>query len=102
MRGELLVRIFSSAQDDVAQAECGRKRAAVWAGDLDARTQLSRSSHVSFRTVRWERPVGPLRRNRRLSSRVTCQLDHHYLNEEVISLKDRPITTESLARYIYE
>jgi len=30
------------------------------------------------------------------------ELDHRYLNEDVIGLKDRPITTESLARYIYE
>src|SRR6266404_5181157 len=33
---------------------------------------------------------------------LRAELDHHYLNEEVIGLKDRPITTESLARYIYE
>jgi 6-pyruvoyltetrahydropterin/6-carboxytetrahydropterin synthase len=31
-----------------------------------------------------------------------AELDHRYLNEEVVGLKDRPITTESLARYIYE
>jgi 6-pyruvoyltetrahydropterin/6-carboxytetrahydropterin synthase len=31
-----------------------------------------------------------------------AELDHRYLNEEVAGLKDRPITTESLARYIYE
>jgi 6-pyruvoyltetrahydropterin/6-carboxytetrahydropterin synthase len=30
------------------------------------------------------------------------ELDHRYLNEEVIGLKKRPITTESVARYIYE
>ena len=30
------------------------------------------------------------------------ELDHRYLNEDVIGLKDRPVTTESLARYIYE
>jgi len=33
---------------------------------------------------------------------LRIELDHRYLNEEVIGLKDRPITTESLARYIYE
>src|SRR5437870_6556046 len=33
---------------------------------------------------------------------LRSELDHHYLNEEVIGLKDRPITTESLAGYIYE
>jgi len=30
------------------------------------------------------------------------ELDHRYLNEDVVGLKDRPITTESLAGYIYE
>src|SRR5437762_3535137 len=30
------------------------------------------------------------------------ELDHRYLNEEVAGLKNRPITTESLAGYIYE
>jgi 6-pyruvoyltetrahydropterin/6-carboxytetrahydropterin synthase len=30
------------------------------------------------------------------------ELDHRYLNEEVAGLKSRPITTESLAGYIYE
>ena len=29
-------------------------------------------------------------------------LDHQFLNQEVAGLKDRPITTESLAGYIYE
>ncbi len=33
---------------------------------------------------------------------LRAEFDHRYLNEEVIGLKDRPITTESLARYIYE
>jgi len=33
---------------------------------------------------------------------LRTELDHRYLNEEVLVLKDRPITTESLARYIYE
>ncbi len=62
---------FSAARRTMSPAaEHGRKRAAVWAGDFNARTQLSRSSHVSGGTVRWERAVGPLRYNRRLSSRV--------------------------------
>jgi 6-pyruvoyltetrahydropterin/6-carboxytetrahydropterin synthase len=30
------------------------------------------------------------------------ELDHHYLNEQVAGLKNRPITTESLADYIYQ
>jgi 6-pyruvoyltetrahydropterin/6-carboxytetrahydropterin synthase len=33
---------------------------------------------------------------------LRSELDHRYLNEEVVGLKERPITTESLAEYIYE
>ncbi|HJW37110.1 MAG TPA: 6-carboxytetrahydropterin synthase, partial [Candidatus Udaeobacter sp.] len=33
---------------------------------------------------------------------LRAELDHRYLNEEVVGLKERPITTESLARYIYQ
>jgi 6-pyruvoyltetrahydropterin/6-carboxytetrahydropterin synthase len=33
---------------------------------------------------------------------LRAELDHRYLNADVIGLKGRPITTESLARYIYE
>jgi 6-pyruvoyltetrahydropterin/6-carboxytetrahydropterin synthase len=33
---------------------------------------------------------------------LSSELDHRYLNQEVAGLQDRPITTESLTRYIYE
>jgi 6-pyruvoyltetrahydropterin/6-carboxytetrahydropterin synthase len=33
---------------------------------------------------------------------LRSELDHRYLNEEVVGLRDRPITTESLAKYIFE
>jgi 6-pyruvoyltetrahydropterin/6-carboxytetrahydropterin synthase len=33
---------------------------------------------------------------------LRAEMDHRYLNEEVIGLKERPITTESLAEYIFE
>jgi len=33
---------------------------------------------------------------------LSSELDHRYLNREVTGLQDRPITTESLTRYIYE
>ena len=33
---------------------------------------------------------------------LRIELDHRYLNGDVVGLKDRPITTESLATYIYE
>jgi len=31
-----------------------------------------------------------------------AELDHRFLNKEVAAMKDRPVTTESLAGYIYE
>ena len=33
---------------------------------------------------------------------LRTELDHRYLNKDVIGVKDRPMTTESLARYMYE
>lgn len=33
---------------------------------------------------------------------LRTELDHRYLNKDVIGLKDRPMTTESLAQYLYE
>jgi len=33
---------------------------------------------------------------------LRTELDHRYLNKDVIGLKDRPMTTECLARYMYE
>jgi len=33
---------------------------------------------------------------------LRAELDHRYLNSDVAALRDRPITTESLAEYIYE
>ena len=33
---------------------------------------------------------------------LRAELDHRFLNEDVVGLHDRPITTESLAKYIHE
>jgi 6-pyruvoyltetrahydropterin/6-carboxytetrahydropterin synthase len=33
---------------------------------------------------------------------LRSELDHRFLNKEVVGLQDRPTTTESLAKYIYE
>ena len=59
---------------------------------------------LTFRSERADRK-GPLIRHDEIETCVRAlqaELDHRYLNEEVIGLKKRPITTESLARYIYE
>ena len=61
-------------------------------------------ARLTFRTARLEAET-PLVRydavNACLDS-LRSELDHRYLNQEVAELKDRPITTESLAGYIYE
>jgi 6-pyruvoyltetrahydropterin/6-carboxytetrahydropterin synthase len=58
-------------------------------------------------TFRAERPdaKGPLIRYDSIDACLNAlhnELDHRYLNEEVVGLKNRPITTESLAAYIRE
>jgi 6-pyruvoyltetrahydropterin/6-carboxytetrahydropterin synthase len=61
-------------------------------------------ARMTFRVERFD-PKAPLIRYDAIDSCVRAfrtELDHRYLNEEVIGLKDRPITTESLARYLYE
>ncbi len=61
-------------------------------------------ARLTFRTARLETET-PLVRydaiNACLDS-LCSELDHRYLNQEVAELKDRPITTERLAGYIYE
>jgi|SRR5882724_1968117 len=59
---------------------------------------------LTFRAEHFDRKV-PLIRFDAIDSCIRAlrtELDHRYLNEEVIGLKDRPITTETLATYIYE
>jgi len=61
-------------------------------------------ARLTFRTERCD-GKGPLVRFDAIDACVRAlrsELDHRYLNEEVIGLKNRPITTESLAGYIYE
>src|SRR5215211_7206554 len=58
---------------------------------------------LTFRTEQLD-PDRPLVRYDEIETcvrAVRTELDHQYLNE-VIGLKERPITTESLAEYIYE
>src|SRR5436190_13739242 len=61
-------------------------------------------ARLTFRII-WLDAVTPLVRydaiNACLGS-LRSELDHRYLNQEIAQLKDRPITTESLAGYIYE
>jgi len=53
-------------------------------------------------TVRGIRPLdhyGPLRR---INEKLREELDHRNLNEEVPALRNQPMTTETLARYLFE
>ena len=59
---------------------------------------------LSFRAEKL-RPRTPIARYDDLHTCIDSlrtELDHRYLNKDVAALKDRPITTESLAEYIYE
>jgi 6-pyruvoyltetrahydropterin/6-carboxytetrahydropterin synthase len=61
-------------------------------------------ARLTFRSERLDEE-GPLVRYDAIDACLCTlrnELDHRYLNEEVAGLKDRPITTESLARYIHE
>ena len=61
-------------------------------------------ARLTFRTERCD-GKGPLVRFDAIDASVRAlrsELDHQHLNEEVIGLKNRPVTTESLAGYIYE
>jgi len=53
LRSELLVRILSGAQNDVAAPQPGGKRQVVWAGYCSAWTQLSLPAHISSRTTQF-------------------------------------------------
>src|SRR5256885_10511464 len=56
-------------------------------------------------TFRKEKTDGPIVQQQHLDAGIDSlriELDHRHLNEEVPGLKDRPITTESLAGYIRE
>jgi 6-pyruvoyltetrahydropterin/6-carboxytetrahydropterin synthase len=59
-------------------------------------------ARLTFGSEQFQEPLG------RYDAIDTCiralrtELDHRYLNKDVIGLKDRPMTTESLARYMYE
>jgi len=56
-------------------------------------------------TFRKEKADGPIVQQRDLDACVKSlheEFDHRHLNEEVPGLKDRPVTTESLAAYIRE
>jgi 6-pyruvoyltetrahydropterin/6-carboxytetrahydropterin synthase len=58
-------------------------------------------------TVRTETKLGeaPLARHDKIDKCIRslrAELDHRYLNKDVSELKNRPMTTESLAGYIYE
>ena len=61
-------------------------------------------ARLTFRTEKL-RSEAPLVRHAAVKTCLRAlhdELDHRYLNEDVVGLKDRPITTESLAGYIYE
>jgi 6-pyruvoyltetrahydropterin/6-carboxytetrahydropterin synthase len=61
-------------------------------------------ARLTFRTPKLsdESPLVPYDKIASCMNSLRAELDHRYLNKDVSNLKDRPITTESLADYIYE
>jgi 6-pyruvoyltetrahydropterin/6-carboxytetrahydropterin synthase len=62
-------------------------------------------SRLTFRAENFSGQKAPLVRYDVINTCLRAlheELDHRYLNEEVVGLKDRPMTTESLAEYICE
>lgn len=61
-------------------------------------------ARLTFRSPKLDRNTPLVRYDTiELCRRALCdELDHRYLNEDVIGLNDRPVTTESLAEYILE
>ena len=59
---------------------------------------------LTFRTEKFtgEMPVARFEEVDACLRSLHSELDHRYLNQEVAGLKDRPMTTESLAGYIYQ
>lgn len=73
-------------------------------GDATAIHGHNYRCRLSFRTEKL-RPRTPMARFDDLHTCIDSlrtELDHRYLNEDVAALQDRPMTTESLAEYIYE
>jgi 6-pyruvoyltetrahydropterin/6-carboxytetrahydropterin synthase len=61
-------------------------------------------ARLTFRTKKLD-PEAPLVRHDAIDGcqrSLRDELDHRYLNHDVAGLKDRPITTENLAGYLYE
>jgi 6-pyruvoyltetrahydropterin/6-carboxytetrahydropterin synthase len=61
-------------------------------------------ARLTFRTKKLD-PKAPLVRHDAIDGcerSLRDELDHRYLNQDVADLKDRPITTEGLAGYLYE
>jgi 6-pyruvoyltetrahydropterin/6-carboxytetrahydropterin synthase len=59
-------------------------------------------ARLTFRKEKADRPIVQQHDLDASIDSLRQELDHRHLNEEVPGLKDRPITTESLAAYIHE
>jgi 6-pyruvoyltetrahydropterin/6-carboxytetrahydropterin synthase len=59
-------------------------------------------ARLTFRKEKADRPIVQQHDLEASIDSLRQELDHRHLNEEVPGLKDRPITTESLAAYIHD
>ncbi len=94
---------FSAARKTMSPHLSAEENARLFGNSVSIHGHNYRA-RMTFRAERFD-PKAPLIRYDAIDACVRAlrtELDHRYLNEDVIGLKDRPITTESLARYIYE
>jgi 6-pyruvoyltetrahydropterin/6-carboxytetrahydropterin synthase len=94
---------FSAARKTVSPLLSAEENARLFGESVSIHGHNYRA-RLTFRAERFD-PKAPLIRYDAIDACVRAlrtELDHRYLNEDVIGLKDRPITTESLARYLYE
>ena len=94
---------FSAARKTMSPALSAKENARLF-GPATSTHGHNYRARLTFRSERfdWKDPLIRYDAIDACLGALRSELDHRYLNEEVVGLKNRPITTESLARYIYE
>src|SRR4029077_9010305 len=94
---------FSAARKTMSPLLSAEENARLFGEAISIHGQNYRA-RLTFRSERFD-VKGTLVRYDAIDTCIRAlrtELDHRYLNKDVIGLTDRPMTTESLARYMYE
>ena len=94
---------FSAARRTVSPELSAQENEALF-GNATAVHGHNYEARLTFRSENLK-PEGPMMRHDQVDPclrSLRAELDHRDLNRDVPGLKDRPMTTESLAEYIYE